>query len=92
MKTVYLLLFMFIVGCAGQVAEDERKTEQETDTLVYIDNNAVQCESDGFSPDETARVLRDNGISVSESFCGYLTGVANTLPVRGVDAFYPLER
>ena len=75
MKSVYLLLVIFLAGCAGQVPQDEHKKEQETETLVYIDNNAVQCESDGFSPDETAQVLRDNGISVSESFCGYLTGV-----------------
>ncbi len=44
--------------------------------IVYINDGAIQCESGGLSEAETAQQLIDNGIDVSSSMCGYLSGVA----------------
>ncbi len=76
MKYIYPLVFVLLTACVGREPDEIETTgEAETSELVYIDNNAVQCESNGFTPDETAAVLQDNGITVDHSFCGYLTGV-----------------
>ena len=44
--------------------------------LVYIDDGALQCESDGLSAEQTAQILINNGIDVVSSYCGYLSGIA----------------
>ena len=74
MKYIFPLIFVLLTACASQEPADVEKPV-DTSELVYIDNNAVQCESNGFSPHETAAILQDNGITVTRSFCGYLTGL-----------------
>ena len=44
--------------------------------IVYINNGSIQCESDGLAPAATAQTLMDNGIEVTLSQCGRLTGLA----------------
>lgn len=47
-------------------------------TLVFKDRDARQCETDGLSPEQTARQLAEAGIDVLDSTCGRRTGVAYT--------------
>ena len=44
--------------------------------LIYADREARQCESDGISPEASARTLIEAGIDVLNSTCGIRTGVA----------------
>ena len=68
MKPGYLLLLCFLLpACEAPVAAN---------TLVYIDNSAIQCEFRGKPPAETAALLEDAGVTVQESFCAYRTGMA----------------
>ncbi len=48
---------------------------EESDSIVYIETGAIQCEADGVSQAETAQLLTVNGINVIDSQCGDLTGV-----------------
>ena len=68
MRIIYFVVVLFaIVACD---TDSEKYTE-----IVYINDGAIQCESDGMSVIETAQVLIDNGIDVIKSQCGYLSGV-----------------
>jgi basic membrane lipoprotein Med (substrate-binding protein (PBP1-ABC) superfamily) len=53
--------------------QDDTGDEKAT---IYINNGAIQCESEGMSAQQTAQQLIDNGIDVVMSNCGSLTGVA----------------
>lgn len=59
---------LFLIGCNHDADENH--------VLAYIDDGAVQCESDGLSADQTAQILIDDGIDVMLSHCGYLSGIA----------------
>ena len=59
--------------CAGNSVNATAAGNHET---VYINNGSIQCESDGLSPAATAQTLMDNGIEVTLSQCGRLTGLA----------------
>ena len=50
-------------------------TTQEESTLVYISADAIQCESDGKTGAETALLLTEQSIAVSDTQCGYLSNV-----------------
>ena len=45
------------------------------DTLVYVDREVRQCESDGISLEASAQSLISAGIDVLQSTCGVRTGV-----------------
>ncbi len=45
------------------------------DTLVYVDREVRQCESDGVSLESSAQLLINAGIDVLQSSCGIRTGV-----------------
>lgn len=74
-------------------------TEKQPETMVYINTGEVQCELDGQTGIQTARLLTDNNIEVSKTQCGQMTDVAvaavcggttaninvHTIPVAGVD-------
>ncbi len=63
-----IALLLFACGGDGTENADDR-------VIVYMDDSAVQCEFDGFPPQETAQTLIDAGIDVLESSCGYINGV-----------------
>ncbi len=63
-----LLITLFVVGCNHDADENTG--------LVYIDDGAIQCESNGLSVEQTAQILIDGGIAVTSSYCGYLSGIA----------------
>lgn len=68
MKPLFLLLLCVpLAACQAPVAAN---------TLVYIDNGAIQCQFKGKPPAETAAVLEAGGVSVQQSFCAYRTGMA----------------
>lgn len=49
--------------------------EKKPQTMVYIGTDAIQCEIEGQTGLQTARVLTDNNIDVSKTQCGTLTDV-----------------
>lgn len=51
-------------------------TSESSSNLVYISSGAVQCEHHGKSVQQTARLLTEKAIVVSESQCGQLTEMA----------------
>lgn len=51
-------------------------TASEKDVLVYINNGAIQCESDGKTGSETAMLLSAQGIEVKQTQCGHLANIA----------------
>jgi hypothetical protein len=69
-KFAFPILFLCLHGC---VQDDDTGDDRVT---IFINNGAIQCESDGLSEQETAQQLVDNGIDVVNSTCGMLTGVA----------------
>ena len=73
LKALCCILILWGCGGGGNNANDEID-----DIMVYIDNGAIQCDFQGYSVDETAKTLTDNGIEVIESHCGYITGMAIT--------------
>ncbi len=52
-----------------------RGAANENYEIIYIDDGAVQCESEGLSKEQTAQKLIDNGIDVIDSQCGYLSNL-----------------
>jgi hypothetical protein len=68
-KIAFPILFLCLQGC---VQDDDSGDDRVT---IYINNGAIQCESEGLSEQETAQQLIDNGIDVVMSTCGMLTGV-----------------
>ncbi|MGD8912518.1 MAG: hypothetical protein PVI97_08245 [Candidatus Thiodiazotropha sp.] len=77
-RITVLILCLFLQGCA------EEKDSDESQETVYINNGAIQCESEGLSELETAQQLIDNGIDVILSTCGVLTGIS-TVTVCGAE-------
>jgi len=67
MKKVLLVSLLVISLAACQSSKES--VEHST---VYIADGSVQCEEGGKTGDETAKMLTDNAISVSETQCGHL--------------------
>lgn len=44
--------------------------------LIYQDRNALQCESSGISPADSASKLSAMNIEVLDTYCGQRTGIA----------------
>jgi hypothetical protein len=62
-----LILLLGLIGCG-----DSSNCDYET---IYINTMAIQCGSGGFTIDETAEWLRDQGVDVFDSFCGHNSDV-----------------
>ena len=62
------IVTMFLGACAN--------TASEQNVSVYINNGAIQCESDGKTGTETAMLLTAQGIEVSQNQCGHLSNIA----------------
>ena len=50
-------------------------TTSQQPVLVYINAGAIQCESDGKTGAETARLLTEQNIAVTNTQCGHLSNV-----------------
>lgn len=70
MKKVLLVLSYAVVLSACT------KTVLPFSTQVYINSGAIQCESEGQTGAETARLLTLQNIAVSRTQCGHLSNVA----------------
>jgi len=57
------------------IVTDFQETNKELE-IVYINDGAIQCESQGMSELETAQTLIDNGIDVLRSQCGFQSDIA----------------
>lgn len=64
------VLTLALAACASNGKDDLPKN-----MLVYVNNGAIQCESDGKTGAETAALLKDAGVIVSKTQCGHLTNV-----------------
>lgn len=50
--------------------------KQVPQAMVYINTGAIQCEIEGQTGVQTARLLTDNNIEVSKTQCGNLSNMA----------------
>jgi hypothetical protein len=69
-KLVTFIVLAFLAGCGSESSDDINHV------FVYKDDGAVQCETAGMSPEDSAQPLIDIGIDVLESNCGYLSDIA----------------
>ena len=78
LNTLLVLSIFALASCNSSESDTAPKKDSQTIDfeLIYISNGAVQCEFTGYTPDETAQTLINNGIDVLSSYCGTLTGVA----------------
>jgi len=51
-------------------------TTPQQPTVVYINSGAIQCETSGKSATETAMLLTEENIAVSDSQCAQLAGLS----------------
>lgn len=68
----YSVLFIPLVllgGCAKDDTEDEM-------VVVYESRNALQCESSGITPAESAAKLASVSVAVKDTACASKTGIA----------------
>ena len=73
--TIYIGALV-LAACGGDSsAPVARNVPGPGNIFVYADREAVQCESDGISPEASAQTLIDAGIDVLQSTCGARTGV-----------------
>ncbi|UDL06167.1 hypothetical protein [Marinobacter sp. CA1] len=81
------LLFLILSGCGGSSDSQNNNELVQGDSyeLVYIDDGAVQCESDGLPAEDSAQRMINKGIDVIESQCARLTGVMFPSECGGVD-------
>ena len=68
MKYYYFVVILFGIVSCGSGKNDNHE-------IVYINDGAIQCESEGMSQQETAQILINGGIDVIKSQCGYLSGI-----------------
>jgi len=73
MKYIVLIMITLIVISCDKT---ETSSTQSKTITVYISSGAIQCESTGRTPSETAQVLKNNGVNVSKTTCGYIAGLA----------------
>lgn len=73
MRLINTTIILFLMsGCHG--ASIESNEENEEQVLVFISNEAIQCEFKGLMPAETAQKLINIGVDVIESQCGMIGG------------------
>jgi len=63
-------------GFTHQVDINLSSVSIEQHTLVYRNNDSIQCEYDGVTEIESAKKLTDLGINVHDSSCGYLSDIS----------------
>jgi len=68
-KFLTLLIVLSLSSC-------DSESNNENRTLVFINDGSIQCESEGLSEVETARQLKDYGVDVFQSSCGYVSNIA----------------
>lgn len=75
-KTLLLILAFFLISCGENTTDEQTETTQDNVVEVYISKGDTQCNQDGLSLDEASSYLLDADISIAESNCGVITGVA----------------
>lgn len=70
MKKLLLIMSTALVlsACAN--------TTPDSSALVYINNGAIQCETEGKMGSETAMLLINDNINVTSTECGHLANIA----------------
>lgn len=68
-KLLLVLSSAFVLSACANTASQEP-------TLVYMNNGAIQCGSDGKAGAETAKLLTDENIVVNSTQCGHLSNIA----------------
>jgi len=78
-KIIIAFLLVVLAGCSDgnnsnnsvtdPIGENEKPGEFG---YVYTGREAIQCESSGIDPDESAQTLIESGIDVLSTSCGYL--------------------
>ncbi|HID80974.1 MAG TPA: hypothetical protein EYH06_04340 [Chromatiales bacterium] len=71
-----LLSISLIVGRSSSDNHSSNNDKSDDTALVYIDNGAIQCESKGKTPAQTAQILINYGIDVISSKCAVSGAVA----------------
>lgn len=69
-KKLMILSLMVPTLFACTSTDNKQKTQ-----LVYIDKGTIQCESKGKTTQQTAAILEQSGIQVTESQCANLTNM-----------------
>lgn len=71
-----ILIFVasILTGC-NEESKDSEPTTNKNYEVVYINDGAIQCESEGLSEKESAQIMIEKGIDVIDSNCAYRTGV-----------------
>ncbi len=64
---VFFSSVLVLTACAN--------TAPQQSTLVYINTGAIQCQTDGKTGAETAGLLTQQDIAVSNTQCGHLSNV-----------------
>lgn len=67
--TLIFITMILLSGCANEHSLSER-------VLVFESRQALQCETTGIDPAESAAKLFNAGITVNKTYCGHKTGVA----------------
>lgn len=78
---------LLLASSALLISACSTTTEKQPESMVYINTGAIQCELEGQTGVQTARLLTDNNIDVSKTQCGQLTdvGVASVCGGATVD-------
>ena len=75
MKSIFVLFVVCILtACSGSEIEDADGGPEEGNTLVYIFDGSISCDFKGYSEQETANWLTEEGIDVLSSSCGVFPG------------------
>lgn len=82
---------LFILSSAVLLTACANNADQDS-TLVYINTGAIQCESAGQSGAETALLLTEQNITVSNTQCGYLANVAVIAMCGSIDTQINIHR
>ncbi len=72
-RAICVVTLLFVACPEDSITPDVSITPG--DTLVYVDREVRQCESDGVSLESSAQILINAGIDVLQSTCGIKTGV-----------------
>lgn len=66
---------LLLASSALLISACSTTTENQPESMVYINTGEIQCELAGQTGVQTARLLTDNNIDVSKTQCGQLTDV-----------------
>ncbi|MFC1751380.1 hypothetical protein ACFL2V_21595 [Pseudomonadota bacterium] len=70
-RYICVLSLLFMTGCN----HDKEPSVLNGNDLIYINDGAIQCETEGMTTTESAQLLINKGIDVISSYCGFLTGI-----------------